>query len=207
MLNNKVIISFKHSTEIVEGTIDHFSSKVLSFYSSQNDVYDFLSDDQEIVVSVKHALKGELKYSGRVDQLQGKKVIINLLENIHKNQRRNEVRVNVSIPVEIYKIDTLERLIELDKYISGTVKDLSANGLLLYTDINLAEQLKFYITIQLNEEQIEIVGEIVRKIEQKNAYQYGCKIHTLSNSEADIIRKFVLKEQVQKKFIRKVGLY
>lgn len=103
----------------------------------------------------------------------------------YENQRRSE-RIPVSIYVEIHKFNSIKR----EKY-TGIVKDISFNGLLIYTKFNLDTEIGFEIDLYTRERIIYLTTSIAKKQYLGNYYAYGVNIINIDESSMDFLKKHI----------------
>lgn len=112
-------------------------------------------------------------------------------------QQRGELRVPVDINVEVNQIVVKDHPMVLPKILLMKMLDISVGGVLLYCSLDLELGLFLCFTIEIDEVQINIVCESLRKEEKLDGYYYGCKFRGLSITEQQIIRQFVFREQMR----------
>lgn len=154
-------------------------------------------EQDEAKLYVYHPVKGELVYKVEIEQVFKDAMLLTNYKLIEANQKRAETRVEVAIPVEVRKIEFNEKILELDKYISMMITNLSANGMKLESQLNIPNKVRFKIQIPMDCEIVEALVQIVRKVETENGFSYGCKILGALSGTVDRIRHFVYQTQIK----------
>lgn len=146
---------------------------------------------------VYHPIKGELVYRVDIEQIFKDSLLLINYKLIEAHQKRTETRVDVAIPIEVRKLEFYGKTLELEKYISMKITNLSANGMKLDSHLSIPDKVNLKIEIPIDGEIIETIVQIVRKLETENGFSYGCKIVRVLNCSLDKIRYFVYQTQIK----------
>lgn len=173
------------------------------------DVFSELSTD--LYVTIYDDVYGLLTYKGKVAEFTKEilsayeihyKLKCVLVEMIEVIQRRNNVKVKVTMPTTMVLLDIENRPIsdgKTRKVINHniTIKDISASGILFISKEKYTIGQRFLFVFDKCAKPIEIVAEILRTQEHENDFKgYGCKFLNVPEAKEEIVRQFVFKMQI-----------
>ena len=119
-----------------------------------------------------------------------------------KMQRRDDFRFACNIPVEFAPLDKSMKRGDTSE---GMVNDLSAGGVKMMSNTEMAIGTRISIEMRLDDDYIIALGEVRAVSDAKSKkyeFQYGVKFHALPKEDKDIIIQYV--SRVQRKLLMKV---
>ena len=154
---------------------------------------DFKTNDF-VEIKVKRKNKPMIIYEGMVSNIKDREVVIKNLRVLWIKENRSENRVLVKIPLGVTKIKDINgNIIDLSKPIHMEVKNLSTNGLLLESNLDIPENVCFLINMPIEDETMNIKTSTKRKYEEDGLYYYGCEFILEDEVNRNILDKFILK--------------
>ncbi|OPJ63261.1 flagellar brake protein [Clostridium oryzae] len=152
---------------------------------SRGDILEvFYYDDQ-------YRYKFSSKVIGRVSENKIPMLSIEYPSDVERVQRREFVRINVMYDIQYTKLEARHdrpgSYVELEQIYEGTILDLSGGGFRLSSKTVLS--LKDLIIAKLNfsDNQIKVMGEVVRVDHVDNKYIYGVNLINVEESTRDKI--------------------
>ncbi len=194
-LYNKTTIFDNSANVLSAGTIESFNMNRITILCEKGSSI-LVGIGQQVIVNIFDKFKGEIIYAGIIIEISDTRIIIENLEYIRGKQRREEVRVNVVMPIKIYEVFYNNTLITLEKYIHGFIVNLSANGFLLSTTLDLPVGLRFLLSLNINNRTMPVIAHIIRKENNNNKFYYGTQLSTVNNDDKKVIRQHVLQKQI-----------
>jgi len=121
-----------------------------------------------------------------------------VLDEGEKTQRRDAFRFDCAIPVEFSIIHDNGEQSETEK---GLIIDISAGGIKMFSDIDLAESTLLNVQLQLGKDFIVAFGDVRTKIRIPSAkksrypFQYGVRFSMMPEADKECIIRFIYQEQ------------
>lgn len=171
-----------------------YTNMILTLY---DDVYGLITYRAELIDFKKEIIQSNFEYT----------VQFHLIEKLEVVQRRSNVKVKTMIPTKIKLVDEDGKIIideetkEPIEY-EGTIRDISAAGILLITKEELNIGQNFTFLFEKCKNPFEITAEILRHQPQENDKTikgYGCQFLDLSLTEESYVRQYVFRVQVIEK--------
>lgn len=129
-----------------------------------------------VLIYIYDSIKGKVTYSARIKNILDNIIILSDLIFIDSDQRRKDIRIIVNIPIKINQVFNIHNeLINLNKYILMNIKNYSKGGLLLSSALDISDNFKLQIVVDIHSNHINQTIKILRKYKIENIYYYGCK--------------------------------
>ncbi|MGM0472295.1 MAG: flagellar brake protein [Bacillota bacterium] len=145
--------------------------------------------------------RGIYYFRNQVRNLDQPRIKLQRLEELQKYQRRDFVRVNYQTEIKFspisYQGENLTHLEE--KQGLGEMVDISAGGLCFIAGIELMEELVIELNFELAGEAFQVLGKVVRVIEQEEGYELGVQFDIKDKSVRDRISSFVFQQQIKQR--------
>ncbi|MFZ5966371.1 MAG: PilZ domain-containing protein [Bacillota bacterium] len=119
-------------------------------------------------------------------------------QKIDTIEKRQQIRLEMNLNITCYIRGFQNKEIVCDKYIPSTVKDLSAGGALLHSQLSLPKQTVVVTELPLGAEEIMVTLEVLRSDKREDGFYMGCKFLRLDRHEEHKIMKTVLKGHLKK---------
>lgn len=146
---------------------------------------------------------GQISLEAQVDDIVYNHVRLSKVKVLKEIQKREEVRIDVEVPVQVKKMTIKGNIMDLDKPILMHTRNISACGVLLNAELDMPLDVEFHFCLKLSEDsaEIHVVAKIVRKEELKDneGYNYGCSIVLAKTNDVNIIRKYIFRSQIDKR--------
>ena len=114
-------------------------------------------------------------------------------------QKRLEIRVNVDFNADVYELIICDKPIVLPKVIRMKVINLSVSGVLLFSEIDMAVGIHFGTVLRIDNTDIYVACLSVRKEVRDSGFYYGCTLLGVSQSDQQVIRQFIFKQEVRER--------
>lgn len=193
--NDKVILLQECSRVFLKGYVMGFDDEVMIVRMVTSNRFPL---NTYVNIFIYNRVKGEVIYKGKIDKINRNIIKLTDITAVKVNQRRSEARVDVSLELIVSKIWTgFDQCIELEKKIPMKTVNLSSSGVLLYSELDMPENVLFHLELPINDTVINCCAEVVRKEKKEDGYYYGCKLVMLEEAEQSKIREFVFKKQIE----------
>ncbi|MBW6411275.1 PilZ domain-containing protein [Clostridium weizhouense] len=180
------------------GIVDKFRNNTLTMFADEKTELKF---NEEIFINIFDKDDGISIYSGVICNIFENTITINNVKYLFSNNRRDSNRIIVNIPLQINKIRKKSKeAITLSKPILMTSKNLSINGILLESPLNIPKNINFFIELPIDNNFISIETFTKRKYEKNNLYYYGCEFNIHNDSNNSYLENFILKNYNSKFF-------
>ncbi|MGL5152323.1 MAG: PilZ domain-containing protein [Clostridium sp.] len=154
---------------------------------------------EELIIKTMNREVGQSNYSGIIGGIIENSILIKNLRLIYSKQERKKVRVIVNFPLEVDKIKKEESgLISLKKPIFMVSKNISGEGILLESNLDIPMDVHFLVEIPLPNGTIKVETKTVRKYTGNNLNYYGCVFTMLSKENKEILDSFIIKNHNSK---------
>ena len=152
--------------------------------------------EERVKLRVADMVHGEMIFEGKVFASFPDRLVIIDVKHLSSNQRRGEVRAPIGSDVHVLKIKVLgKNEVVLPKPILLHALNVSASGLYFSSKLKLPIEHSLIIALTLNDIELEVVAEIVRTSKEQTDFLYGCRFVDLSETQSQIIRKYVFGKQ------------
>jgi hypothetical protein len=116
------------------------------------------------------------------------------------NLRRGETRTDVDFEVDVNKMVLKDNYpVVLPEIFKMKIINLSVNGIMLFSKADFEAGEYFSTVLSINDNDIYIACQCMRKINMEDGFGYGCSMLGLSKSEQQIIRQFVYTQQIEER--------
>lgn len=128
-----------------------------------------------------------------------------ILERLHQEQRRQDVKVSVGVNVKIHVSRQPGDHVQITKDgYPAHVLNISAGGVYLRTDLPLREGRRLWFDFKEAGETIPLTAQILRvdnlaPIPQKILFGYGCRFIDLSARYESQLRSYVFREELRRR--------
>lgn len=100
--------------------------------------------------------------------------------------------MTVSIPLHVKRINRGNKnTFNLQKPILMKARDISINGILLESTLDIPNDINFNIDLPLKNMTLNIVTDTVRKYVKDNKFYYGCTFTLQTEEELNFLRNFI----------------
>lgn len=186
-----------HSVTVESDTGKKLSDGVIvSFASDQMAIH--LSNINEIkinatlIVNIFTKTNGCIIYKGIAKAISNNALIIDCAIFIEEKQRRKNHRMTISIPLQVKQINRgSENFLNLDKPILMKARDISINGILLESPLDIPNDIHFTIDLPLKNITLNIVTDTVRKYVKDDKFYYGCTFTLKKEEDFNFLRNFI----------------
>ena len=192
---------------ISKAVIDRFVDTTLSAKSSM-----FITDvarGTAVDCLIKNSYRGQIFLMAEVIEMAFSHVNLRNVRVVKEIQKRQEVRVDVRIPITIHRLIVSGAYVSLNKPILMRVRNVSACGLLLNSDLEIPINVGFSFDLKLNSDipPLTAVANPTRreKLNNKGGYNYGCNLTLMDSMCTSMIRKYTYKRQIDERnrYLRK----
>ncbi|WP_298457596.1 PilZ domain-containing protein [uncultured Cellulomonas sp.] len=153
-----------------------------------------------IVLRTFEESRGRRDYAVVVRTRQDELLVLDELALLSAYQQRAIVRVgtDLSVTLEYQVVD--DRPVDLDPPIEAAIIDLSATGVRLHCHVPLTEGQRVGFQLRTDFDDLSLVAEVLRREEAPRGYRYGCRLVGTTQREADALHRYVLSEQIARRF-------
>jgi len=110
--------------------------------------------------------------------------------------RRNEIRVEINLEIDVNQILIHDKYIELPKPFQIYIQNISCSGMMMTCHLDIPIGTCFFIDLPIDNK-IHIIIEIVRCKFKHQQFEYGCKFLQLSDKLESRLRKFIFQQQIK----------
>lgn len=160
-----------------------------------------LKINQEVFINIVNKDKGIFIYNGVISDILENTIVVKNVIFLFDKERRNKNRIIVKIHLEVRQIRNVsEKVIELNKPIFMTSRNLSIKGILLECVLDIPKDINFLVELPIEDKKIYIEAITKRKYEKNNLYYYGCEFVIKDTEQNGLLEKFILKNYNTKFF-------
>lgn len=153
-----------------------------------------------VFIYVYNSVKGECVYKGLTGPGREGNLTVLGAELVRSLQKRENVRVNKQLPYRIEEYFTPDGGREmLDGPVEITILNVSAEGMYFSCAKKFQVGYRFPLLFRETRFPIRLKAEIVRRVDFRRGYHYGCRFADISAKETDEIYRFVLREQIEQR--------
>jgi len=155
---------------------------------------------EHVVVRTFEEDRGRRDYAVVVRSVDGPAVVLDELALLSAYQQRAIVRVATDLRVTLEYEVVHDRPRPLDPPVQAAIIDLSATGVRLHCNVPLTEGQRVGFQLRTDFDDLPLVAEVLRREEAPRGFRYGCRLVGTTQREADAIHRFVLSEQIARRF-------
>lgn len=169
---------------------------VLSFASDQMTIHlaeiEKININDIILINIFTKTNGCIIYKGIAKIISGNNLTVDCVIFLEEKQRRKNHRMSISVPLHVTRIKKHNaNPLELDKPILMKARDISINGILLESPLDIPDNIHFNINLPLQSMILNIVTDTVRKYQKNDLFYYGCTFILKNEDEHIFLRKFI----------------
>ena len=186
-----------HSATVEFDSGKKLSDKVIiSFAFDQMSIHlnntDEIKINETLIINIFTKTNGCIIYKGIAKALYNNALTIDCVIFIEEKQRRKNHRMTVSIPLHVKRINRGNKnTFNLQKPILMKARDISINGILLESTLDIPDDIHFNIDLPLKNMTLNIVTDTVRKYVKDNKFYYGCTFTLQTEEELNFLRNFI----------------
>ena len=186
-----------HSATVESDSGKKLSDKVIiSFAFDQMSIHlnntDEIKINETLIINIFTKTNGCIIYKGIAKALYNNALTIDCVIFIEEKQRRKNHRMTVSIPLHVKRINRGNKnTFNLQKPILMKARDISINGILLESTLDIPDDIHFNIDLPLKNMNLNIVTDTVRKYVKDNKFYYGCTFTLQTEEELNFLRNFI----------------
>ena len=193
---DKCILTSDHETVLGEGYINEYQQDVMNLTLSGG----FRpAPEDSVFLYIYDQVKGECKYSARVEEILMDRVTLRDLSLIRSLQKRDNTRAEKILRYRITERYTGVGLVPLEKPVDITIVNISATGMCFNSDEKFRTGFTFSLEFRETTRPIELKIRIIRAEQFSHSNRYGCVFEDISDREKDEIFRFVLREQIEQR--------
>lgn len=186
-----------HSATVESDSGNNLSDGVIvSFACDQMSIHlnntDEIKINETLIINIFTKTNGCIIYKGIAKALYNNALTIDCVIFIEEKQRRKNHRMTVSIPLHVKRINRGNKnTFNLQKPILMKARDISINGILLESTLDIPDDIHFNIDLPLKNMTLNIVTDTVRKYVKDNKFYYGCTFTLQTEEELNFLRNFI----------------
>ena len=175
--------------KLSDGVIVSFACDQMSIHLNNTDK---IKINETLIINIFTKTNGCIIYKGIAKALYNNALTIDCVIFIEEKQRRKNHRMTVSIPLHVKRINRGNKnTFNLQKPILMKARDISINGILLESTLDIPDDIHFNIDLPLNNMTLNIVTDTVRKYVKDNKFYYGCTFTLQTEEELNFLRNFI----------------
>lgn len=148
----------------------------------------------EVYINIFHEGKGVFKYKGKIEGVENNLVSLKEVKQLVESERRSKKRIIVKIPLKVNTIkNKKDEVIELNKPILMVGRNLSIDGVLLESELDIPEEVSFVVYLPIEKSNVYLETITRRKYQKDNSFFYGCKFEIKDKNKNDLLKNFILK--------------
>ena len=175
--------------KLSDGVIISFAFDQMSIHLNNTDE---IKINETLIINIFTKTDGCIIYNGIAKALYNNALTIDCVIFIEEKQRRKNHRMTVSIPLHVKRINRGNKnTFNLQKPILMKARDISINGILLESTLDIPDDIHFNIDLPLKNMTLNIVTDTVRKYVKDNKFYYGCTFTLQTEEELNFLRNFI----------------
>ena len=175
--------------KLSDGVIISFAFDQMSIHLNNTDE---IKINETLIINIFTKTNGWIIYKGIAKALYNNALTIDCVIFIEEKQRRKNHRMTVSIPLHVKRINRGNKnTFNLQKPILMKARDISINGILLESTLDIPDDIHFNIDLPLKNMTLNIVTDTVRKYVKDNKFYYGCTFTLQTEEELNFLRNFI----------------
>lgn len=175
--------------KLSDGVIVSFAFDQMSIHLNNTDK---IKINETLIINIFTKTNGCIIYKGIAKALYNNALTIDCVIFIEEKQRRKNHRMTVSIPLNVKRINRGNKnTFNLQKPILMKARDISINGILLESTLDIPDDIHFNIDLPLKNMTLNIVTDTVRKYVKDNKFYYGCTFTLQTEEELNFLRNFI----------------
>ena len=166
--------------KLSDGVIVSFAFDQMSIHLNNTDK---IKINETVIINIFTKTNGCIIYKGIAKALYNNALTIDCVIFMEEKQRRKNHRMIISIPLHVKHINRgSKNTFNLQKPILMKARDISINGILLESTLDIPDDVHFNIDLPLKNMTLNIVTDTVRKYVKDTKFYYGCTF-TLQTEE------------------------
>lgn len=183
---------------LITGIVKRFQKDMLIICANEKIK---LKINEEVLINMFNKDKGIFIYNGVISDILKNTIVVKNVKFLFNEERRNKNRIIVKIHLEVSKIrNVTEKVIELNKPIFMTSRNLSIKGILLECVLDIPKEVSFFVELPIEDKKIYIEAITKRKYKKNSLYYYGCEFIIKDTAQNCLLEKFILKNYNTKFF-------
>lgn len=175
--------------KLSDGVIISFAFDQMSIHLNNTDE---IKINETLIINIFTKTNGCIIYKGIAKALYNNALTIDCVIFIEEKQRRKNHRMTVSIHLHVKRINRGNKnTFNLQKPILMKARDISINGILLESTLDIPDDIHFNIDLPLKNMTLNIVTDTVRKYVKDNKFYYGCTFTLQTEEELNFLRNFI----------------
>ena len=175
--------------KLSDGVIISFAFDQMSIHLNNTDE---IKINETLIINIFTKTNGCIIYKVIAKALYNNALTIDCVIFIEEKQRRKNHRMTVSIPLHVKRINRGNKnTFNLQKPILMKARDISINGILLESTLDIPDDIHFNIDLPLKNMTLNIVTDTVRKYVKDNKFYYGCTFTLQTEEELNFLRNFI----------------
>ena len=175
--------------KLSDGVIVSFACDQMSIHLNNTDK---IKINETLIINIFTKTNGCIIYKGIAKALYNNALTIDCVIFIEEKQRRKNHRMTVSIPLHVKRINRGNKnTFNLQKPILMKARDISINGILLESTLDIPDDIHFNIDLPLKNMTLNIVTDTVRKYVKDNKFYYGCTFTLQTEEELNFLHNFI----------------
>lgn len=175
--------------KLSDGVIVSFAFDQMSIHLNNTDK---IKINETLIINIFTKTNGCIIYKGIAKALYNNALTIDCVIFMEEKQRRKNHRMIISIPLHVKHINRgSKNTFNLQKPILMKARDISINGILLESTLDIPDDVHFNIDLPLKNMTLNIVTDTVRKYVKDNKFYYGCTFTLQTEEELNFLRNFI----------------
>ena len=175
--------------KLSDGVIVSFAFDQMSIHLNNTDK---IKINETLIINIFTKTNGCIIYKGIAKALYNNALTIDCVIFMEEKQRRKNHRMTVSIPLHVKRINRGNKnTFNLQKPILMKARDISINGILLESTLDIPDDIHFNIDLPLKNMTLNIVTDTVRKYVKDNKFYYGGTFTLQTEEELNFLRNFI----------------
>lgn len=176
---------------LTTGTVETFIKDQLVITVKDSKVINL---DTEVYINIFDEGKGIFRYKGIIKFVENSLVTLTNVKQLVEWERRHKKRIIVKIPLKVTTIKNKnEEVIELNKPILMVGRNLSVDGVLLESKLDIPTDVRFLVYLPIEGTEVYLETITKRKYEKDNSFFYGCEFELKDKDKDLLLRNFILK--------------
>ena len=175
--------------KLSDGVIVSFTSDQMAIHLSN---INEIKINDTLIINIFNKTNGCIIYKGIAKNISNNAIIVDCVIFMEEKQRRKNHRITISIPLHVKRINRdNESAFNLEKPILMKARDISINGILLESTLDIPHDIHFTIDLPLKNMTLNIVTDTVRKYVKDAKFYYGCTFTLKTEQELNFLRNFI----------------
>lgn len=186
---HSAIVESDDGKKLSDGVIVSFASDQMAIHLSN---IDEIKINDTLIINIFAKTNGCIIYKGIAKNISNNALTVDCVIFMEEIQRRKNHRMTISIPLHVKRIKRgNESTFNLEKPILMKARDISINGILLESTLDIPNDIHFTIDLPLKNMTLNIVTDTVRKYVKDTKFYYGCTFTLKTEEELNFLRNFI----------------